>query len=71
MRSEVEEGESRFDAYVPDLPDHYASTGSDLIASKAIEAGLSHLVLWLTLLGFVIGVVCSRMIQFISVRISE
>src|SRR5262249_16791926 len=45
---------------------HYASKGSDLIASKATEAEFSQLVLWLTLFGFVIGIVCGRAIQFAS-----
>jgi len=50
---------------------HYASGGSDLIAGKTIEAGFSQLVLWLTLLGFVIGIVCGRIIQFVSGRLSK
>lgn|GEM_PF-2780294 len=49
----------------------YASKGSDLVAAKAIETGFSQFVLWLTLLGFVIGLVCGRIIQFLSRRICK
>jgi uncharacterized membrane protein len=37
---------------------HYVSTDSDLIASKAIEAGFVQEVLWLTLSGCAIGITC-------------
>ena len=50
---------------------HYASKGSDLIAAKTIEAGFSQLVLWLTLFGFVIGIVCGRIIRFVSDRVGK
>jgi hypothetical protein len=50
---------------------HYASRGSDLIAAKTIEAGFSRLVLWLTLFGFVIGIVCGRFVQFVSHRVGK
>src|SRR5690349_8861303 len=45
---------------------YYANKGSDLIAAKEIEAGFTHLVLWLTLLGFVSGIVCGAVIRFFS-----
>ena len=47
----------------------YASKGSDLIAAKAIETGFSQTVLWLTLFGFVIGIVCGSVIRFVSARL--
>ena len=50
---------------------HYATRGSDLIAAKTIEAGFSQLVLWLTLLGFVIGIVYGCIIRFVSDRVSK
>ena len=48
---------------------HYASKGSDLIAAKAIEAGFSQFVLWLTLFGFVISIICGSVIRFVSARV--
>ncbi len=40
---------------------HYAdpaTTQSDLIATKSVEAGFTHLMLWLTFYGLLIGIIC-------------
>ncbi|HWS99463.1 MAG TPA: hypothetical protein VN256_04255 [Pyrinomonadaceae bacterium] len=40
---------------------HYAAPAavqSDVIATKSVEAGFTHLVLWLTVAGLFIGVLC-------------
>ncbi len=49
----------------------FASHTSDLIASKATEAGFAQEVLWLTLAGFAIGVACGVAIRFVSSRFSR
>jgi len=41
------------------------------MANQLNPIGFSQLVLWLTLLGFVIGIVCGRIIQFVSGRLSK
>ena len=39
---------------------HYAApfTGNDLIATSAIESDFSNLILWLTVSGFIVGLIC-------------
>jgi uncharacterized membrane protein len=37
---------------------HYASKGTDLVSTKSIENGFSTFVVSLTLLGFIIGLIC-------------
>jgi hypothetical protein len=39
---------------------HYAApfTGNDLVATSAIEHDFSNLILWLTVSGFIVGLVC-------------
>ena len=44
---------------------HYVSTGSDLIASKAIEAGFVQEVFWLMLAGCAIGIAWGVIIRFV------
>jgi len=44
---------------------HYASRGSDIIATSAIEAGFIQSILWLTLLGLSIGLACGCVIRFV------
>jgi hypothetical protein len=43
----------------------YASHGSDLIATPAIENGFVNLVLWLTLLGLLVGSTCGLVLRFV------
>ena len=47
----------------------YASQGSDLVASRATEAGFVQLVLWLTLAGLAIGMVCGVAIRFVFSKV--
>lgn len=44
---------------------HYGSRGSDIIATSATEAGFIQTILWLTLLGFGIGLACGCVIRFV------
>ena len=47
---------------------HYASHGSDLVASSAIEAGFVREVFWLTLAGFFMGTACGVAIRSVFKR---
>ena len=44
---------------------HFASRGADIIATSATEAGFMQSILWLTMLGFGIGLACGCVIRFV------
>jgi len=50
---------------------NYASHDSDLVASRATEAGFVQLVLWLTLAGLAIGMLCGVAIRFVFSKVSR
>lgn len=44
---------------------HYATpfTGNDLVATSAIESDFSNLILWLTVSGFIVGLICGLVVR--------